>query len=167
VVETPSRATLSVLLAIVGGLMLLLGGASGSLGLYGFLLSLLAQFLPPPYDFAIYLLMMVLAVLASLGGATVMAGAYLIYIGRVGLGRLFISIGSGTGIVGFAVLLISEALKGIGALLAFLTTITSSVSWMGVLLSLAAMVLAKKPEERREERPEVLGRARVVRVARP
>ncbi|HDI01200.1 MAG TPA: hypothetical protein ENF78_02080 [Candidatus Bathyarchaeota archaeon] len=163
-----SRLDLAVGLAVAGGFVLILSGVSGSLGLYGFLLSLLASMLPPPYDFAAYLALMALSILASLGGATVIAGGYLMYTGHLGLGRTLVSIGSGAGVIGFAALLISEALRGLGALVAFLTTMISSSGWIGILMCLVAIVLARrKPREEEEARREAEGRARVRRLVRP
>ncbi|RLI39645.1 hypothetical protein DRO60_00655 [Candidatus Bathyarchaeota archaeon] len=161
-----SRASLSVALAVIGGFMLILGGVRGSLGLYGFLLSLLMEFLPPPYDTIVYVLLMFLSALASLGGATVIAGGYLIYAGHVRLGKLLISIGSGTGVIGFVVLLASEALRGLGALIAFLGTLTSSLGWIGVVLCLLATLLARKPEESEEQEEVERGGLRATGVRR-
>lgn len=159
------RIGLAVLASLAGGVLLLASGVSGSVGLYGVLLELLARFLSPPYDVVVYYIMMVLSFFASLGGISVLIGGLLIYKRRITTGKLLVSLGCGTGVLGYLVMLVSQAMEGSEALLAFLITATGSTGWLGISLSVLAMWLAKKPPE--PKKPPEAERTGIYRAVRP
>jgi len=55
----------AVILALLGGIPILIGEATGSLGLLGTPIELLAELVPPPLDTALYYVMTALGLLAS------------------------------------------------------------------------------------------------------
>ena len=139
------------LLAIMGGSFLLFSGVRGSVGLFGFLLELLSEFVPKPFDTALYLLMMILSFFASLGGVSAILGGFLIWHERLTTGKLLIRLGCGTGLLGFSIQLIARAIFGPDVLMAFLASLTGSTGGIGLLLCLSAMLLAKKPPKKAKE----------------
>jgi len=161
-----ARLALASALAASGGACLLASGVKGSLGLLGPLLSLLAELLPPPLDRVVSYVMLALSFLASLGGMTVLAGAFFLAFGRLTTGKLLVRLGSGTGIIGLLSLLISKALGGLEALLAFLMTAMSSVGWLGMFLSVSSLLAAGKPKKE-EVKPKPRPEGPVKRLVRP
>ena len=147
-------------LAIVGGALLLASGVAGSVGLYGFLLGLLAKLVPSPYDAIFYWAILVLSFFASLGGGSVIIGGIFLGRGRLTTGKLLVRLGCGTGLFGFLIQLASRALKGLEVLMAFLYSLTGSLGGIGLLLCLSSMLLARKP-------PKKVGKKAVYRVIRP
>ena len=160
------RPVIATALALAGGALLIVAGVEGGLGLLGFLLELLAQLTPAPYHLIIYYILVILSFLASLGGATVMMGAYCVYVGRPSLGRFLMSIGSGTGVLGFLASIIPRVLQGPEALAAFLMTMGSSASWIGTSLSVLAIVLTRRQKAAQKAKREVGGKA-IRRLLRP
>ena len=149
------RPVAATVLALAGGALLIVAGVEGGLGLLGFLLEFLAQLTPAPYHLIIYYTLVILSFLASLGGATVMIGAYCVYVGRYSLGKFLMSIGSGTGVLGFLASIIPRILQGPEALAAFLMTMGSSASWIGTSLSVLAIVLTKRQKAAQKVKREV------------
>ena len=165
-----ARLALASLSALVGGALLIAGGAKGGLGLYGFLLALLANYVPSPYDVLVSMIMAFLGFLASLGGISVLAGGLLIYFGRLTSGKFLVRLGSGTGVLGYLILLLLKGLGGLEAFRAFLVSAASSMSWLGITFSVACLLLAKKPKPKPEPRPKGTseeGERTVKRLLRP
>ncbi|MDI6643131.1 MAG: hypothetical protein QMD95_03670 [Candidatus Hodarchaeaceae archaeon] len=130
------RNTLAMYLAIFAGVMLLGAGVTGAATwqtIRNFVLALLGD------HWALVLLFQALLVIASLGGIAVIFGGALIGLGRTSVGKLFILLGTGVGLLG---LLIAIALPGLqqGSTALALGTGTGVV---GVLLSIAARTIAK------------------------
>jgi len=150
-------------LAIIGGALLLTGGVVGSVGLYGFLLGLLAELVPAPYDAIFYWILLVLSFFASLGGASAVLGGILIGRERLTTGKLLVRLGCGTGLLGFLIQLVSRAIRGLDFFLAFLAGLTGSMGGIGILLCLSSMLLARKPPKSAEEK----GRPSIYRRLRP
>lgn len=138
------RERRGVRLAFVAGVLILLGGGSGSAALYLDLLTFAArqvEWLRPIFLLAF----LVLPLLAALGGVTVMTGAFLYLDERPATGLLLVEIGSGAGFLALLLGLGGAFASGPsdfrtlgGALL--------TLSGVGVLLSLIArgMLLSAK-----------------------
>jgi hypothetical protein len=92
-------------LAVVGGLLMFLGGVTAhSLALW--ILPMLRQQvltkLPPTVQAASSMVIDVIAALVSLGGITVAIGGVILIFGRRTTGRLLIALGGGAGLLGLA-----------------------------------------------------------------
>jgi hypothetical protein len=87
-------------LAIVGGILLFLGGAAGW-GIFATIYRFIDHYLNITGDFAnmIRLVFQVLIFLASLGGITVIIGGYAMLKGFERIGKVLTIIGCGTGIL--------------------------------------------------------------------
>lgn len=130
------RERRGVRLAFLSGILILLGGGSGSAALYVHLLAFAArqvEWLRLP----LLLLALVLPILAALGGITVMTGAFLYRDEKEHRGLLLIEIGSGAGLLGAALGVAGAVLSGLEGLRAVGGALMT-LSGIGVLLSLVA-----------------------------
>ncbi len=88
--------TQAAILAVAGGVLLLVVGYSGLAGVDHFFELLESWFGPQP---ALLLLSRVFGGIAALGGVAVLFGAYFISMDRVRTGRILIVLGSGAGLI--------------------------------------------------------------------
>ena len=136
------------LLALIGGILLWIAGATGSVGIAGTITQILAS-IPElaPFVDVLNLLYYILLILAGLGGITVIGGGALMTTSRVGTGKFLIGIGAGMGLISL-VIQIAQNVYTLGAGVAldlFLATAMTTVG-VGILISIAARRLARKPE---------------------
>jgi hypothetical protein len=128
---------------MVGGGLLLIAGVHGSLGILGDIFEEISSLLPETADL-IHTTLVLLAVIASLGGVTVIAGGFLILKKKRLTGKLFISLGGSVGVIGFAINLVS----GLGLGWAILSSavavfaVGQSIGWIGLIISLIARITA-------------------------
>ena len=88
------------------------------------------------------LVFVVLILIASLGGILVMAGGGLLYKDKVTPGKILITLGTGAGLIG----LIVSIVMWIYEMSAPSLSIPFILGLVGVILSIAARLKAKKPE---------------------
>lgn len=88
------------------------------------------------------LVFVVLILIASLGGILVMAGGGLLYKDKVTPGKILITLGTGAGLIG----LIISIVMWIYEMSAPSLSIPFILGLVGVILSIAARLKAKKPE---------------------
>lgn len=126
-------------LAILGGLLLLLGGSAGSF-LPRFLYDVLEPRLGPGWPRDLLLVILgVMIILAMLGGLTVMVGGLAITKGWKRTGKVLISLGCALGLLGLILyIIISLATDTLDSFKVWICSITG----IGSLLSIAAHHLA-------------------------
>jgi hypothetical protein len=124
-------------LAIVAGVLLLVAGLSG-VALMSKVQSIVQQFIS---DTTISFVFTILILLASLGGLLVLGGGGLLYKDKVAPGKILITIGTGAGLIGLIIMIVIW-IKDMS-----LPTMTLSfiLGLVGVILSVAARLKAKKP----------------------
>jgi histidinol-phosphatase (PHP family) len=136
------------LLALIGGILLWIAGATGSVGIAGTITEILAS-IPElaPFVDILNLIYYILLLLAGLGGITVIGGGWLMTTDRVGTGKFLIGIGAGMGLISLIIQIAQNVYTlGAGAALdLFLATAMTTIG-AGILLSIAARQMAKKPE---------------------
>ncbi len=133
----------AVILAFVGGALLIVAGVTGSAGIVGAAIEYLIDQVEGPAADILSIVLQALNFIADLGGVAVIFGGVLIYMERTRVAKFIISIGAGMGLIGFSITLISAFLHGWAYTLYFLLLIAQSVGWIGVILSIAATILAK------------------------
>ncbi|MHA1903515.1 MAG: hypothetical protein ACXADL_08205 [Candidatus Thorarchaeota archaeon] len=141
------RNKVPFLMVLVGGILLFLEGAIGSIGFLSLLQE--ANTIPELADFIwiIDLILWVLLLLASGGGITVIIGGYLMTTDRVGTGKFVVGIGAGMGLIGLLVSLYPILTAyGVGGVVDFLTIASQSAGWVGAVLTIIGRQTAKKPE---------------------
>jgi hypothetical protein len=125
-------------LAIVGGLLLFLGGATGW-GIFATIRSFLLPYLEGDVKETIAWVLEILILLAALGGITVMIGGYLIKKDYERVGKILITIGLSTGVISLIIGLIVAV--GSGTYDAFVAG-QLSLTGIGTILALIAKFLA-------------------------
>lgn len=141
--EKPSNLP-SLVLATIAGIILIVSRTTGSLGFYETILNYIAAQFGGEVAIVISYVLWALSIIASLGGFAVIIGGILIHRGRVTTGRFVISIGAGMGIIGLLVEIGSAALQGWTSLVGLIFAMTQSLSWIGIILSIVASLIARK-----------------------
>lgn len=134
----------SLVLAIVAGILLIVSRTTGGLGFYEAVLNYVSAQFGGMVAVVISYVLWALSIIASLGGIAVIIGGILIYRSRATTGKFVISIGAGMGIIGLLVEVGSAALQGWAVLAGLMFAMTQSLSWIGVLLSIAASLFVRK-----------------------
>ena len=138
-----SSLKLAAVLAFVAGALLIVSGSTGSTGVAGKALKFLIDNLGGPTGDLLLMVLQALNFIADLGGLSVIIGGALIYVKRKRAGKFIIGIGAGMGLISFITILISVFLRGWAHVITFLLLIPHSLGWMGVILSIVAILLAR------------------------
>lgn len=133
----------ATVLAFIAGVLLIVAGATGSVGIVGTVLEYLIDHLGGPTTDMLSIVFHLLNFVASLGGVSVIVGGILIYIERKRLGKFIIGIGAGMGLIGFLIVIGSALSHGWVHTMTFLLLISQSLGWIGVILSIVATRLVK------------------------
>lgn len=152
-----SRNKNAAVLAIVGGLLLLLGGSVGMVGFLTEFKEIVQNMLGDPNP-AVETIFLILIFIAALGGLAVIIGGLLIYKNHIISGKIFISLGAGIGIFGLIIGLISATYHGdeVG----FFAWLTTSFTGIGILLSIIARLLAKRNSNKKGSKKKNKNRRR-------
>jgi hypothetical protein len=129
--------------------MLIISGAAGNIGIYD-LAAEIAATIPElqPYLPTIELVRQVLGVLASLGGNIVLIGGFFLTIDKVRTGKFLIGTGAGMGIFGLIINIAEIAYTtGFGASFNWIIATATTMSGGGVLLTILARLLTRKPKK--------------------
>ena len=137
----------AALLAYVGGTLLILAGATGSVGIIGTILEFLIDNLGGTTADVLSLFLQILNFVADLGGAAVIIGGALILNERITTGKLVITLGAGMGLFGFLLTLASAFFNGWASAISFIYIVTHSIGWIGIVLAIAATRIARKPKK--------------------
>ncbi len=136
-----TRTRLAGVLAIVGGLLIVVSGFA----IHGFTLTILdwlmgaaPKYLPQNIAPFLVVVFQILIDLITLGGLTVIFGGIIILFGRLFTGRLLVALGGGAGLIGFLIALGYS----------FLTTgplgiIIHLEYWIGIVIAVIARRLAR------------------------
>ena len=133
----------AALLAYVGGTLLLLAGATGSVGIIGTVIAYIIDHLGGATADFLSIVLQLLHFVADLGGVSVIIGGSLILNERKRIGKFIIGLGAGMGLIGFILVLASALLHGWTGAIDFLLTMSQSVGWIGIIFAIAAILLAK------------------------
>ena len=134
---------MAAIFAYVGGTLLLIAGATGSTGIIGTIIEYLIENLGGATADLLSLILQALNFIADLGGISVIIGGSFIINKRTRIGKFIIGIGAGMGLVGFLIILASAFLQGWINVINFVTIISQSIGWIGIILSITATILAK------------------------
>jgi hypothetical protein len=141
----PGKIRFAFVLALVGGILMILAGLTGSIGILGTAFTeLQAQF--PQYADLIGWVLLILTFVSSLGGIAVIIGGFLVLGGRLTTGKLIIGLGAGIGLIGVLIGLISGLAQGYGLYTSFIAVfaVGQTLGWVGVILSIFARIFARK-----------------------
>ena len=135
-------------LAIIAGIIALLAGLTGSIGIYGPLLTLATDYAPAEYASLLGLLLLILSIFATLGGAIVILGGLLILANRFFIGRFCIGMGIGFEAMSaiFEVVLVAIGGSFITALVGFVVLLTTLIG-IAFIFSIVALVVPISKEK--------------------
>lgn len=136
----------SVVFAAVGGLLLIIAGAIGGPGIWGILLEILKLLVPITIAMILDMVLLVLNFVALFGGIVVIIGGILIGIQRRRSGKFIISLGSGSGLIGFIIQHVLMAITGTLTIEYFILA-AQTPGFIGIIISIIAVMLARKPKE--------------------
>ncbi|MFW9846931.1 MAG: hypothetical protein ACFFD6_09300 [Candidatus Thorarchaeota archaeon] len=142
------RNQMPFLLALLGGILLWIAGATGSVGIAGTITVILAS-IPElaPFVDILNLIYYVLLILAGLGGITVIGGGLLMTTNRFGTGRFLIGIGAGMGLISLIIQIAQNIYTvGAGSALDLFLATAMTTTGVGIILSIVARRTAKKPK---------------------
>lgn len=133
-------------LCLIGGAFMIYAGVVGSVGIWADLI-ILASSLAPALADILFWVLVILINIASLGGFGVILGGYLMTTNRFGTGKFVVGIAAGMGLIGFIILLAQMYMAvGFAAFFAIFNLISSSAGALGVVITIVARTMAKKPE---------------------
>jgi len=134
--------------AIIAGVIALLAGLTGSIGLYGPLLTLATDYAPAEYASLLGLILLILTIFAALGGAIVVLGGLLILANRFFIGRFCIGMGIGFEAMSaiFEVVLIAIGGALLTALVGFVVLLTT-LTGIAFILAIIALILPISKEK--------------------
>jgi len=138
------RRNIAALFAYAGGTLLLIAGATGSTGIIGTIIEYIIENLGGPTADVLSLILQALNLVADLGGASVIIGGSFIINQRIRIGKFLIGLGAGMGLIGFMIILASAFIQGWVNAINFVVIISQSIGWIGIILSIAATILAKQ-----------------------
>ena len=143
--DKPLKTTL--VLSVVAGTLLMMSGVPGSVGFLGKVIEFISERMGGLVAETLSIVLWVFSFLASFGGILVIVGGILIYRNRLTIGKLLISIGSGSGFIGLLFMMASALLHGWFYMVSLILTMVQSLGWIGIFLSIAARMTAKKPKQ--------------------
>jgi hypothetical protein len=132
-------------LCVIGGLFLILAGYNHGIGtiflIYAVVHAIAAL---APYYFIIDVVLTILGLIAWAGGYAVILGGYLLTTSHVRIGKFFIMIAAGFGIISFILTILWFFLVGGWVGLLFLTWLIMNSMWaLGLVLTIIARSTAK------------------------
>jgi hypothetical protein len=154
-----------ILLTLIGGVLMIIGSAVGSIAFYEFLYNIVSDYVAEDLKPLISVILAIISFLAAGGGYTVIAGLILVMLKQYRLGRIIISFGTGFGLIGIIVYITYYIVNATGIItnptvLAYLTQIyglfsfNSGFGFAGTILAAIGRMGLKKPKAIVKEEPE-------------
>jgi signal transduction histidine kinase len=146
-----ARNRTAAIIAIIGGILLLIGGSTGMAGFLSELSNIIQDLLGGENQ-VVATIFWILIIIATLGGLAVIIGGLLIYKNHIIIGKILITLGAGMGIIGLIISLISALAQGES--IQFFSWLTTSFLGVGIVLTLVARFMAKreKDEDKKKKR---------------
>lgn len=133
------------IIAIIAGMIAIITDINGSTRLFKIIFDVVAQFVPSPMVTVFGWVLFVLQLLAGLGGITVILGGLGFFANRLTLGRFFIGIGIGLGLIGllFSILIAVFGGSPITTIYRFLLGL-ATLRGLSIILSIVARQTSKR-----------------------
>lgn len=130
-------------LSVVGGILMIASGASGTLGYLDQLQDALDAVYGSTFTFTLEILLGILAALTAIGGLGVIIGGWILTTDRVEIGRILIMVSVGMGILSLIMSLVQLVLAGIFAM-GMMVQIAQSLGWIGAIFSIEARIISSQ-----------------------
>ncbi len=129
---------------LIGGILLFLSSWQGDVGLLAIIITYVAANFPESAPI-LETVFRILLWIAGLGGIAVIIGALLLVLNRVRLGKFLIGLGVGIGFIGVLILLGTTFVTGgLDALVSFVTLVSQSLAWIGIIMTIIGRRTVKK-----------------------
>jgi hypothetical protein len=130
-------------LCLMGGILLILSGASGSIALAQELSDDFGLLFGSEFVISFEIIMGILGLLTSMTGLAVIVGGLVLTTQRVESGRNIVLVAVGTGVLGLVMALIQSAMAG-RIMMDLGLQVTQSLAWIGAILALQARIIAEQ-----------------------
>ncbi len=168
---TRNRNIIGIILLIIGGTLMIISSAIGSIGIYETLYGLISTEIPPNLAWTIPILRVLITImrwLADLGGGAVIVGAIFIALGSFRFGKWFVGIGLTFGTLALIIWVISQIVNNTDIItdpqiLNYLAnlegffTYNTGLQFAGVTTAIIGRNFIKRPKKIKEEIEEVEG----------
>ena len=142
-----TRNRIAAGVAFVSGILFLLSGYKANIEIYNLIAEQISIYTPKELWTFVLTPIGVLALLSQLGGITVLIGAGLFAANRVNLGKFWVSIGTGQGLITIGARILIEVWSGrlgqFGLENNYVTWLTSTATGLGILFAVIAPTIAK------------------------
>ncbi len=160
-----NRNIIGIILLIIGGMLMIISSAIGSIGIYETLYGLISTEIPPNLAWTIPILRVLILImrwLADLGGGAVIVGAVFIALGSFRFGKWLVGIGLTFGTLALIIWVISQIANSTNLItdpqvLSYLArlegffTYNTGLQFMGVTTAIIGRNFVKKPKKVEEE----------------
>jgi ribosomal protein L40E len=148
----------SILLCFLGGVLMIIGSATGSAAFYFYLANLASSYISPDFMPLVASILTVLEYISFFGGYSVIVGAILILIKQIRLGKIIITVATGFGmlglvfyvgmwILGYSGIAVNPTVQTILNQMYSLFTYNSGVAFTGTVLAVLGRYGIKKGEK--------------------
>ena len=172
------RNKAGIALLIIGGILMIISSAIGSIGIYEFLYGLISTEIPANLIPLLNLLITILRIIADLGGGAVIMGAFFIMANMLRLGKWLIGIGLTFGSLALIIWLISQIVDITGTItdpqiVGYLTrlegffTYNTGFQFIGVVVVIIGRNAIKKPKENGVEKEKQVENAEDAESSEP
>ena len=135
----------ALLLCLVGGLLMMLAGVSGSIQLMGELLLSNEDAMTPAATMTVEIVTGMLVLLTALGGVGIVVSGMILTTRRVQLGRILVALFTGMGVLGLVANLAQLIMVGTLAM-DLMHQVGQSLGWIGAIFAIIARTVAvQKP----------------------
>ncbi|MHA2008784.1 MAG: hypothetical protein ACW99E_18010 [Promethearchaeota archaeon] len=149
-------------LLIIGGILMIISSAVGSIGIYEFLYDLISTEVHPNLIPILNVILLVIKVIADWGGMAIILGAIIIILKQRRLGKWIIGVGLTFGTLGLIVWLISKIIDVTGIItdpqiLNYLATLKgfftygTTLQFTGVGIALVGRNFIRKPKKEKDQ----------------
>ncbi len=131
------------ILCLVGGTLLILSGASGSIGLLDELVEGLTHLFGPDFVLTFAIIIGILSALMIIAGALVIVSGVVMTTHHVEIGRILLLVAVVMGVVGLIAGLAQSVISGI-IVIDMNIQIMQSLGWLGAIFSVVARIIAEQ-----------------------
>ncbi len=157
------RNKVGIVLLILGGIMMIVSSAIGSIGVYEFLRDYISNQIPSNLDWVkniLNILVEILRWIANTGGGAVIVGAVFIMLERYRFGKWLVGIGLTFGLLALIIWLISTITNLAGISVPYINRLKGlfefnvGLQFIGDTIAVIGRIFIKKPKEAKEDEEE-------------
>jgi len=101
-----------IILCILGGILMFIGSATGSIALYEVIYELTIGYIGEELATIFSIILKIFGYIAAGGGISVIVGALIVAMGRYRLGKFIIGLGVGLGLISLIIFIITAIIEG-------------------------------------------------------